>query len=163
VDKGRYEELVLWAERRARDLYAGERVKHRSCGIAMAETFGRPHQAYQALRRGGLTGCGFCGSIKAGELILGEVFGDPDPAGPTTETLRRAIVRYRQLLEDAEQAPRDVLASTCNELTARFGEFRSPERHQFCTGIASLAARCLAQAILDCGGTIEPYELELDS
>jgi hypothetical protein len=157
-----YEELIQWAERRARDLYAGDRVKHRSCGIAMAETFGRSHQAYQALRRGGLTGCGFCGSIKAGELILGEVFGDPDPRGPATETLRRAISHYRQLLERADDAPAEVLRKTCNELTAAFSEFSSSERHQFCTDIASLAARSLARTILEYGGTIEPYELEPD-
>ncbi len=160
MDQARYDALVEWAAGRARDLYAGEVVKHRSCGIAMAETFGRPHQAYQALRRGGLTGCGFCGSIKAGELILGEVFGDPDPAGSATEILKTAIVRYRQLLQDSEHSPPDVLNKSCNELTAEFGEFRSPERHHFCTDIASLAARCLAQTILECGGSITPYDLD---
>ena len=64
---------------------------HRSCGIALAATFGRPTAPYQSLRRGGITGDGPCGAIVAGQLLLGELFGDPDPTGPVTATLREAM------------------------------------------------------------------------
>jgi hypothetical protein len=53
-------------------LYEGVRTPHRSCGIALAETFGLATPAYQALRRGGITGKGACGAIRAGEQVLGE-------------------------------------------------------------------------------------------
>ncbi|MEZ4460070.1 MAG: hypothetical protein R3E66_10145 [bacterium] len=71
------DELIAWAQDHARELYDGVQVRHRSCGIAIAETFGRATPAYQALRRGGITGCGECGAIKAGELVIGEILGIP--------------------------------------------------------------------------------------
>ena len=82
--------LVAEAGRKAHILYEGRLVSHRSCGIALAETFSLPSAPYQALRKGGITGEGECGAIKAGELVLGELLGDPDPAGPVTEELRLA-------------------------------------------------------------------------
>src|ERR1700754_3390672 len=69
-------------------LYEGVRVPHRSCGIAIAETFGFRSRPYQALRRGGIAGKGPCGAIRAGEHVLGELLGDPDPAGAVTTELR---------------------------------------------------------------------------
>src|SRR5213592_3068372 len=76
-------------------LYEGVRTPHRSCGIALAETFGLPTPAYQALRRGGITGKGDCGAIRAGEQVLGELLGDPDPGGAVTPALRAAVTWYR--------------------------------------------------------------------
>ena len=67
--------LVAEAARKAHVLYEGRQVSHRSCGIALAETFGLPSAPYQALRKGGITGAGECGAIKAGELVLGEILG----------------------------------------------------------------------------------------
>ena len=65
---------------RARDaayvLYEGIRTPHRSCGIAIAETFGLPTRPYQALRKGGITGTGTCGAMRAGEQALGEILGE---------------------------------------------------------------------------------------
>jgi hypothetical protein len=146
----RSEDLIAWAEQRARLLYDGVEVAHRSCGIALAETFGVPTPAYQALRRGGITGCGECGAIKAGELILGELLGDPDPAGPVTDALRRGAVRYRELW--LEHVSRGASATIiCNDLTGQFAEFRSPERHSFCTDIAATVARCVAQVLDELG------------
>src|SRR6266446_10895012 len=72
-------------------LYEGVRVPHRSCGIAIAETFDLPTRPYQALRRGGITGKGPCGAIRAGEQVLGELLGDPDPIGAVTPELRAAV------------------------------------------------------------------------
>ena len=63
--------LIEAARRKVFILYEGKRTPHRSCGICLAETFNLPTQPYQALRRGGITGEGQCGAIKAGELILG--------------------------------------------------------------------------------------------
>src|SRR5450432_4011904 len=48
------------ARGKAFTLYEGVLVPHRSCGIAIAETFGLPTRAYQVLRRGGITGKGPC-------------------------------------------------------------------------------------------------------
>lgn len=147
------DELVAWAQERCRLLYAGEQVAHRSCGIALAETFGRAPQPYQALRRGGLTGHGTCGALQAGLLILGEVFGDPDPTGPATETLQRAAARYRELW----QAELGLAGSStvCNDLVSGFADFRGPQRHAFCTSLASRTARCVARTILELGGSLE--------
>ena len=69
--------LVERAREHTRYLYDGVETPHRSCGISLAETFGRATPPYQSLRKGGITGCGECGAIKAGELILGEILGDP--------------------------------------------------------------------------------------
>ena len=66
-------DLIARARDKAYILYEGKRVLHRSCGIALAETYGLSTRPYQSLRRGGITGEGQCGAIKAGELILGEV------------------------------------------------------------------------------------------
>src|SRR5579862_5399487 len=76
-------------------LYEGVRTPHRSCGIALAETFGLPTPAYQALRRGGITGEGPCGAIRAGEQVLGELLGDPSPTGAVTDELRAAVSWYQ--------------------------------------------------------------------
>src|SRR5262245_40216321 len=89
------QELIDRARETAHVLYEGKRVAHRSCGIALAETFGLPSRPYQSLRRGGITGEGECGAIKAGELVIGELLGDPDPRGPVTPPLRAAMIWYQ--------------------------------------------------------------------
>src|SRR5512146_3305974 len=76
-------------------LYEGVRTPHRSCGIAIAETFNLPTRPYQSLRRGGITGKGACGAIRAGEHVLGELLGDPDPVGAVTPELRAAIAWFQ--------------------------------------------------------------------
>ena len=62
---------ITAAREKAFVLYEGVQVPHRSCGIAIAETFNLPTRPYQALRRGGITGKGPCGAIRAGEHVLG--------------------------------------------------------------------------------------------
>src|SRR5215467_8703397 len=86
---------VAAARDKAFVLYEGVRTPHRSCGIALAETFGLPTPAYQSLRRGGITGKGACGAIRAGEQVLGELLGDPDPTGVVTPALRQAVTWYQ--------------------------------------------------------------------
>src|SRR3954463_4282364 len=86
---------VTAARDKAFTLYEGVATPHRSCGIAIAETFGLPPRPYQALRRGGITGKGPCGAIRAGEHVLGELLGDPDPVGPVTPELRDAITWFQ--------------------------------------------------------------------
>jgi hypothetical protein len=139
--------LIAAAREKAYILYEGKQVPHRSCGIALAETFELPTRAYQALRRGGITGCGACGAIRAGEQVLGEILGDPDPAGAVTDALRRAVVWYQGEAErriDRGSSP-DIV---CNNLTAQFGDFRGPARHQFCTSLAAEVAALTAEALL---------------
>lgn len=148
-------DLVAWAAARTNMLYDGKAVAHRSCGIALAETYGLATAPYQSLRRGGITGHGQCGAIKAGELILGEVFGDPDPRGPVTDKLKKAMHRYRALWQ-AALAPKVGDSIVCNDLTARFDDFRGHPRHAFCTSLAETASACVARTILEMGGRVEP-------
>lgn len=134
---------------RARDtafvLYEGVRTPHRSCGIAVAETFGLPTRSYQALRRGGITGTGACGAMRAGEQVLGELLGDPDPTGQVTPALRAAITWYQDAAAriDRGESP-DIV---CNNLVRPLGDFGGPRRKAFCTSLASQVAALTAEAL----------------
>jgi hypothetical protein len=133
-----------WVDRSretARVLYDGKEVPHRSCGIAMAETFGRDTPAYQALRRGGITGFGPCGVALSGRLVLGEILGDPDPTGPTTPELKAAIADYDARLSDR------VRRASCNELVEGLGDFTGPVRHDHCTKLAAETAALVAEVL----------------
>lgn len=123
-------------------LYDGKQVAHRSCGIAMAETFGRRTEPYQALRKGGITGFGPCGVVLGAKLILGELLGDPDPTGATTPALKAAIEELDARL------PERVRRATCNELTAPFDDFGGPARHAHCTRLAGETAALLQEVLL---------------
>lgn len=141
---------VAAARGKAHILYEGRRVAHRSCGIALAETFGLPTPAYQSLRRGGITGEGACGAIRAGEQVLGEILGDPDPTGSVTDALREAITWYQAQVPDRIDrggAP-DII---CNNLTRRFDDFRGPERASFCTSLTATVAELTAEALVRFG------------
>ena len=144
--------VLAWAESRCRKLYSGDELAHRSCGVAMAETFGRDPRSYQALRRGGLTGAGTCGALQGGLLVLGEVFGSPKPTAPATPELVRAAARYQDLTHAWFGNGRSTV---CHDLTSEFADFRSPERHQWCTEIASSMARIVATVICELGGSVE--------
>ncbi len=148
--------LVAAAREKAFTIYEGGKVSHRSCGITLAETFNLATAPYQALRKGGITGCGECGAIVAGRLVLGEYFGDPDPTGPVTAQLREAIAVYERLWRDRIDR-RDARGNdvVCNTLTGQFEVFKSPERHSFCTDLASAVAEVCAEAILAAGGTFD--------
>lgn len=141
--------LVAAARARAHLLYEGRLVPHRSCGIAMAETFSRGTPPYQALRRGGLTGRGECGVVVAGRLLLGEILGDPDPTGPVTPTLRQAMEEYEDRWPqriDRRAAPgADIV---CDTLTGQFAAFGSGERLLFCTALAAEVAALVAEVLV---------------
>ena len=154
-DERTAEAFVGAAREKARLLYEGVVVPHRSCGICIAETFGRPTPAYQALRRGGISGSGECGAIVAGRLVLGEILGDPDPTGAVTPALRDAMERYEARWRervDRGAAPGDGIV--CNTLTGPFPIFRSPERHAFCTALATEVATAVAEALAAGGVTV---------
>lgn len=139
--------LVAAAREKAFVLYEGTQVAHRSCGIALAETFGVPSRPYQALRRGGLTGQGECGAIRAGELVLGELLGDPDPTGGVTAALREAVTWYQTAWReriDRGSSP-DIV---CNNLVRPLGDFGGPARAAFCTNLAAQVAELTAEALL---------------
>ncbi len=127
-------------------LYEGEQTPHRSCGIALAEAFGRPTAAYQSLRRGGITGQGTCGAIVAGQLLLGEFLGDPDPTGTVTPALRAAMTRYLARVE-AELDRGSSPTLICNDMTAPHGEFMGPARHRFCTAVVGQVAQLVDEAL----------------
>jgi hypothetical protein len=136
-------------------LYEGERTPHRSCGIALAETFGRPTAAYQSLRRGGITGRGTCGAVVAGQLLLGEFLGDPDPTGAVTPALKQAMDRYHQRAEqELDRGGSPTLI--CNDMTAAHGDFRGPARHRFCTGVVAQVAQLVDELLREQGITVEP-------
>jgi hypothetical protein len=138
---------VADARARAHTLYEGVLVRHRSCGIAIAETFGLPTPAYQALRRGGITGAGTCGAGRAGEQVLGEVLGDPDPTGAVTPALRAAITWYQAAA--AERVDRGGAPDTvCNNLVRPLGDFAGPRRMAFCTSLAAQVAALTAEALV---------------
>ena len=151
---------IAAARRKAFVLYEGRRVPHRSCGIALAETFNLPTRPYQSLRRGGITGEGECGAIKAGELVLGELLGDPDPTGKVTPELRAAAAFYRRAWrERVDRGPGGEGGSiVCNVLTAPFGDFQGEARQSFCTHIAATVAEIVAEALVrfDVPFTITP-------
>ncbi len=151
---------VAAARAKADLLYAGVRTPHRSCGIALAETFGLPTPAYQALRRGGITGRGACGAIRAGEQVLGELLGDPDPIGQVTPELRAAVTWYQAAWQRTRfSAPgrEDPLAPTsgeaapditCDRLVRPHGDFMGPARKAFCTSLAADVAALTAEALV---------------
>ena len=155
---------VAAARQKAFVLYEGKSVPHRSCGIALAETFNLPTRPYQALRRGGLTGEGECGAIKAGELVLGEYLGDQDPTGKPTAVLREAAELYRRewtrrvdrgpsaQVVVPETAPVDIV---CNHLTSPLGDFQGSRRQLFCTNIAAQVAEIVAEILLRAGTNFE--------
>jgi len=148
MDEAHKRELISKARQKAYTLYEGKETPHRSCGIALAETFNLPSRPYQSLRKGGITGEGQCGAIKAGELVLGEILGDPDPTGKVTDDLRKAIVLYQNLVKARVDKGR-ATSIICNDLTEQFAEFNSPERLRFCTNIAATVAECVAEALLE--------------
>lgn len=139
-------ELLEALRERARLLYEGRQVPHRSCGIALAETFGVPTRPYSALRRGGLTGEDRCGAVQAGLLILGERLGDPDPAGPVTPELRAAAAWYAEQLERRLDRG-GATTLVCNDLTGRFPAFQSEPRHAFCTGVVVTVTEVVAESL----------------
>ncbi len=161
-DKGTDPQAFIDASRaRAHTLYDGVETPHRSCGIAIAETFHLRTEPYQALRRGGITGQGECGAVVAGRLVLGELLGDPDPTGQVTPALREAMEhfdsRWRHRLDglgpiagDRQDGP--VSSNiVCNRLTGIFPIFRSPERHAMCTALATEVATAVAEALVEVG------------
>ncbi len=150
------DETIEAARTTAQTLYEGKVTPHRSCGIALAETFGRATGPYQSLRRGGITGCGECGAVVGGRLVLGELLGDPDPTGGVTPALRGAMVDFEAKVRarlDRAVAPGDDII--CNTLTGQFAEFRSPERAAFCTDIAATVAATVAEVAVDHGGEVD--------
>lgn len=145
---GAREAYVAAARARAEALYLGERTPHRSCGIAVAETFGLSTPPYQALRRGGLTGEGPCGAIQAGVLVLGERLGDPDPTGPVTPVLREAVTGYRAAVAARVD---HAVETSCNARTASFPTFTDRARVRYCAGLAAIAAEAVAEVLWDLG------------
>jgi hypothetical protein len=133
------------ARAKAFTLYEGVAVPHRSCGIALAETFGLPSRPYQSLRRGGITGKGACGAIRAGEQVLGELLGDPDPGGGVTPALRAAIIWYQDAwLARIRHGEPDII---CDHLVRPHGDFAGPARKAFCTNLAADVAALTAEAL----------------
>lgn len=142
------------AYEKAFTLYEGKETPHRSCGICLAETFNLETKPYQALRKGGITGEGQCGAIKAGELVLGEIFGDPNPTGKVTAKLQKAILRFNELYKQELDFGKSE-SIICNSLTGQFVEFHSTERHGFCTNLASGVAKIIAQILDEFGENFE--------
>lgn len=141
-------------------LYEGTRTPHRSCGIALAESFDRPTAAYQSLRRGGITGQGTCGAIVAGQLILGELLGDADPTGSVTPELEAAAVEYmRRVHEELDRGESPDLI--CNHMTAPHGEFFGPTRHAFCTNVVGQVAQLVDEILRAHGITHAPTRVTL--
>ena len=98
----------------------------------------------------GFAGEGECGAVRAGEQILGEILGDPDPTGAVTPSLRAAVGVYRDRIR--AELPRGGSADlVCNHLTAPFPDFASPERAAFCAGLAERVALLVADTLEGAG------------
>lgn len=141
-------------------LYDGVLTAHRSCGIALAEAFDRPSAAYQSLRRGGITGQGTCGAVVAGQLLLGEFLGDPDPTGKVTPALRSAMARYLARV-DAELERGRSPDLVCNNLTGQHGDFLGPARHAFCTALVGQVAQLVDDTLREHGVAHTPAPVTL--
>jgi hypothetical protein len=141
-------------------LYEGVKTPHRSCGIALAEAFGRPTAPYQSLRRGGITGQGTCGAVVAGQLLLGELLGDPDPTGKVTPALAAAMARYLERVE-RELDRGDSPDLVCNHMTRPHGDFFGPARQAFCTGVVASVAQLVDETLREHGITHEPGAFRL--
>ena len=140
-------------------LYEGTTTPHRSSPIALAEAFDRPSAAYQSLRRGGITGQGTCGAVVAGQLLLGEFLGDPDPTGNVTPQLRAAMLRYLERVElelDRGSSPTLI----CNDMTAPHGEFLGEARHRFCTHVVAQVAQLVDETLREQGIAHEPKPID---
>ncbi len=149
--------LVERVRQTARVLYAGEVTPHRSCGIALAETFGRATAPYQALRRGGISGCGECGVLVGARMVLGELLGDPDPTGSVTPVLREAMEELEAGWPSRlDRGRAEGAGMICNTLTAPFADFRSAERHDFCTELATDMAELVAEILVRRDVPLEP-------
>ena len=149
--------LVQRVRDTAHALYAGEVTPHRSCGIAMAETFGRSTPPYQALRRGGITGCGECGVLLGARMVLGELLGDPDPTGQVTPVLREAMAELeRGWPQRLDRGDAEGEGMICNTLTAPFADFRGDARHRFCTRLATDMAELVAEILVRRGVPLDP-------
>jgi hypothetical protein len=142
------------AKQKAYDFYQGKITAHRSCGICLAETFNLATPAYQALRKGGILGEGQCGTIKAGEMILGEYLGDPDPTGKITDELREAMTyftaRWKETL-NLSHSP-DII---CDNLVGHYEDFMGQPRVDYCAILASEVAALIAETLLLAGIGIE--------
>jgi hypothetical protein len=127
----------------------------------LAEAFDRPTSPYQSLRRGGITGHGQCGAVVAGQLILGELLGDPDPTGKVTPALATSMQAYVERIErelDRGESP-DLV---CNNLTAQHGDFRGPARHAFCTSLVGQVAQLVDELLREQGLEHQATQVELD-
>ena len=82
--------------------------------------------------------------------MLGELLGDPDPAGPVTEELRLAAEHYRRLWDErVARGPGGSCGSIgCNDLTAVFDDFMGEPRQKFCTSIAATVAEIVAEILV---------------
>jgi hypothetical protein len=140
-------QIIEAARKRAETLYLGKEIPHHGCGAALAVTFDLPCRPYQALRRGGITGERFCGSIRGGEIVLGDLLGDPDPRGKVTASLRAAVEWYQAQVPS--RFPRgDSPDYICNNIVAQHGDFFGAERLGFCTGWTGEVAALTAEALL---------------
>jgi hypothetical protein len=150
-----FQEVLVRVREKARVLYEGKDVPHHSCGIALAETFSLPTRPYQALRKGGITGEGLCGAVMAGQLVLGELLGDPDPTGQVTPALREAMGQYLATVRARVNRGKSGTL-VCNDLTGQFAEFGSGQRLSFCTDIVVTVAEAVAEILAAHGRQVDP-------
>jgi hypothetical protein len=146
--------LVAEIREKARILYEGKLVPHRSCGMAIAETFDREPLPYHALRRGGLTGAGTCGAVLAGQLVLGELLAEPGSTAPASPRLLEAMKRYQAEVA-LRVAPGPGGTLICNDLTSPFPDFMGEPRKALCTGLSATVAEIVARIVVELGGPLQ--------
>lgn len=152
-------EQVEQARIAARLRYAGEVMAHRSCGVALAETFGCGIRPYTALRRGGLTGEHDCGAMRAGEMVLAELLGSDDPGAAIPPGLQAAITEFRRRCRE-QYGQAGSCRMTCNDLTEPFVEFHDSPRKRFCTELVETVAAHVAELVLEHGAEVRVIPAE---
>jgi hypothetical protein len=106
--------------------------------------------------------------VVAGQLLLGELLGDPDPRGAVTPQLKAAMGRYLdEVNARVDRGTSETLV--CNDLTAQYGDFHGPARHAACTRLVAEVAQIVDEVLREQGvehevtpltlddGTIEPF------
>ena len=138
---------VAAARDKAFVLYEGVRTPHRSCGIALAETFGLPTPAYQALRRGGITGRARAARSAPASRCSASCSAIPIPTGAVTPALRAAVTWYQDAWQRARWSPAATPDIVCDHLVRPHGDFAGPARKAFCTNLAAEVAALTAEAL----------------
>jgi hypothetical protein len=141
-------------------LYRGKDEPRHSCTSALAVAFGLAPRPYQALRKGGLTGERMCGSMRGGDLILGELLGPDNGMGPVTEEWRAATIWYQEQIPKRFETG-ETGTYVCKTLTDPLGDFFGPRRKDYCVKLTAEIAALVMESVLRFAPDKAPKVMEM--